>query len=127
MLQKLYLRKYLVFYLNLKMIIHLNTSDLMKEEDICYWYVCSRLIKVIIVYVHKKFKQYFTGNVFPLNCVPAWACENVASDGLGGGFRRVLRFPPLLTTQLASHKLATISINVTKNKIPNPNPLNCGI
>ena len=29
----------------------------------------------------------------------AWACENVASDlGLGGGFRRVLWFPPLLTT-----------------------------
>ena len=31
--------------------------------------------------------------------IPAWACEKVASDlGLGGGFRRVLRFPPLLTT-----------------------------
>ena len=29
----------------------------------------------------------------------AWACEKVASDlGLGGGFRRVLQFPPLLTT-----------------------------
>ena len=29
----------------------------------------------------------------------AWACEKVASDlGLGGGFRCVLRFPPLLTT-----------------------------
>ena len=31
--------------------------------------------------------------------IPAWACEKVASDlGLGGGFRRLLRFPPLLTT-----------------------------
>ena len=31
--------------------------------------------------------------------IPAWAYEKVASDlGLGGGFRRVLRFPPLLTT-----------------------------
>ena len=31
--------------------------------------------------------------------IPAWACGKVASDlGLGGGFRRVLRFPPLLTT-----------------------------
>ena len=29
----------------------------------------------------------------------AWACEKVASElGLGGGFRRVLRFPPQLTT-----------------------------
>ena len=29
----------------------------------------------------------------------AWACEKVASDlGLGSGFRRVIRFPPLLTT-----------------------------
>ena len=29
----------------------------------------------------------------------AWACEKVASDlGLGGGFRRVLRFPPPHTT-----------------------------
>ena len=28
-----------------------------------------------------------------------WACEKVASDlGLGGGLRRVLRFPPLHTT-----------------------------
>ena len=55
--------------------------------------------------------------------IPAWTCEKVASDlGLGGGFRRVLWFPPLLTT---SHELATIGINVTKNKIPNPNPLLC--
>ena len=31
--------------------------------------------------------------------IPAWACEKVASDlGLGGGFRRVLWFPPLSTT-----------------------------
>ena len=31
--------------------------------------------------------------------IPAWACEKVASNlGLGGGFRRVLQFPPLLTT-----------------------------
>ena len=31
--------------------------------------------------------------------IVAWACEKVASDlGLGGGFRRVQRFPPLLTT-----------------------------
>ena len=27
--------------------------------------------------------------------------------------------------QLASHELATIGINVTKNKIPNPNPILC--
>ena len=48
--------------------------------------------------------------------IPAWAFGKVASDlGLGGGFRRVLRFPPLLTN---SHKLAIIDINVTKNKIP---------
>ena len=34
-----------------------------------------------------------------LKRIPAWACEKDASDlGLGGGFRRVLRFPPLLTT-----------------------------
>ena len=31
--------------------------------------------------------------------IPAWACAKVGSDlGLGGGFRRVLRFPPLPTT-----------------------------
>ena len=31
--------------------------------------------------------------------IPAWVCEKVASDlGLGGGFRRVRRFPQLLTT-----------------------------
>ena len=31
--------------------------------------------------------------------IPAWACEKVATDlELGGGIRRVLRFPPLLTT-----------------------------
>ena len=36
----------------------------------------------------------------------ACACDKVASDlGLGGGFRRVLRFHLL---QLASHELATI-------------------
>ena len=47
--------------------------------------------------------------------IPAWACEKVASDsGLGGGFIRVLWFPQLL----ASHELATIGMNVTKNKIP---------
>ena len=41
-----------------------------------------------------------------------------ASDlGLGSGFRQVL----LHYLQLASHELATIGINVTKNKIPNPN------
>ena len=45
------------------------------------------------------------------NRTPPAACEQVASDlGLGGGFRRVLRFPPQL--HLASH--------VTKNEIPNP-------
>ena len=50
--------------------------------------------------------------------IPAWACEKVASDlGLGGGFRRVLRVHYL---QLASHELATIGINVTKNEITNP-------
>ena len=39
--------------------------------------------------------------------IPVWACVKVASDfGLGGGFRRVLQFPPLLTT--ASHELAKI-------------------
>ena len=49
--------------------------------------------------------------------IPAWACGKVASDlGLGGGFRRVLRFTQLL----ASHELAIIGINVTKNEIPNP-------
>ena len=33
--------------------------------------------------------------------IPSWACEKVTSDlGLGGGFRRVLRFPPLFTTGL---------------------------
>ena len=32
-------------------------------------------------------------------CMNPWACEKVASDlELGGCFRRVLRFPPLLTT-----------------------------
>ena len=31
--------------------------------------------------------------------IPTWACEKVASDlGLGGGFRRVLRFRPPYTT-----------------------------
>ena len=31
--------------------------------------------------------------------ISAWVCEKVASVmGLGGGFRRVLRFSPLLTT-----------------------------
>ena len=31
--------------------------------------------------------------------IQAWACEKVASDlGLGSGSRRVLRFPPQLTT-----------------------------
>ena len=48
--------------------------------------------------------------------IPAWACEKVDSDlELGGGFRRVLRFLHYL--QLASHELATIGINVTKNEI----------
>ena len=42
--------------------------------------------------------------------------QKVASDlGLGGGFRRVPSFLHYL--QLASHKLDTIGINVTKNKI----------
>ena len=39
--------------------------------------------------------------------IPAWACEKVDSDlGLGGGFRRVLRFSPLFTTGKSriSHK-----------------------
>ena len=37
--------------------------------------------------------------------IPTWACEKVSSDlGLGGDFRRVL-------------ELATIAINVTKNRI----------
>ena len=45
--------------------------------------------------------------------IPAWACGKVASDlGLGGGFRRILRFPLLL----ASHELAITGINVTKNE-----------
>ena len=49
--------------------------------------------------------------------IRARACEKVASDlGLGGGFRRVLRFPPLLTN---SHELVTFGINVTKNEIQN--------
>ena len=53
--------------------------------------------------------------------IPAWACEKVASDlGLGGVYRRVLRFPPLHTTGY-SHELATIGINVTKNKNSNSN------
>ena len=31
--------------------------------------------------------------------IPVWTCEKVASNlGLGGGFCRILRFPPLLTT-----------------------------
>ena len=51
--------------------------------------------------------------------IPAYVCEKVASDlELGGVFRRVLRFPPLLT-QLASHELATIWH--TCDEIPNPN------
>ena len=41
--------------------------------------------------------------------IPAGACEKVNSDlGVGGGFRRVLRFPPLLTTAWSriSHNMA---------------------
>ena len=40
--------------------------------------------------------------------------------GLGGGLRRVLRFPPPHTT---SHELGTFGLNVTKSIIPNPNPV----
>ena len=51
--------------------------------------------------------------------LPAWACEKVASDlELGGGFRRYSDFLHYL--QLASHELATIGINVTKNEIQIP-------
>ena len=50
--------------------------------------------------------------------IPAWACEKVASDlELGGGFRRVLQLSFLHYLQLASHELAKIGINVTKNEI----------
>ena len=38
-------------------------------------------------------------SINPLLPIASWACEKVVSDlGLGGGFHRVLRFPPLLTT-----------------------------
>ena len=51
--------------------------------------------------------------------IPAWACEKVASDLRSGGgfFDGYSGFLHYL--QLASHELATIGINVTKNKIPN--------
>ena len=51
-----------------------------------------------------------------LSRIPAWACAKVASDlELGGGFRRVLRIPPLLT--LGSHefyKYKYRTINIEK-------------
>ena len=57
----------------------------------------------------RNFKFYSASDISPISLqfkfsffrvqIPAWACEKVANDlGLGGGFRRVLRFPPLLTT-----------------------------
>ena len=50
--------------------------------------------------------------------IPAWACKKVARYlGLGGVFTGYSGF--LHYIQLASHELATIGINVTKNKIPN--------
>ena len=50
--------------------------------------------------------------------IPAWECEKVPSD-LGyavvfAGYSGFLHY-----LQLASHELATIGINVTKNEIPN--------
>ena len=52
--------------------------------------------------------------------IPVWACGKVASDlGSGGvfftGYSGFLHY-----LQLVSHELAIIGINVTKNKIPNP-------
>ena len=51
--------------------------------------------------------------------IPIWpTCEKVASElGLGGGFRRVLRFPPLLTT--GKSRISHNWHNCYKNKIPN--------
>ena len=51
--------------------------------------------------------------------IPASACEKVASDlGLGSVFAGYSGFLHYL--QPASHELATIGINVTKNEIPIP-------
>ena len=50
-----------------------------------------------------------------IHILPAGACGKVASDlGLGGGFRRVLRFPPPVTT--GSARLSrTMAEKVTKH------------
>ena len=46
------------------------------------------------------------------------ACQKIARDlGLGGGFRRVLWFPPTVTTGLPQLS-CKMTEKVTKNKIP---------
>ena len=52
--------------------------------------------------------------------IPTWACEKVASDlGLGGGFRRVLRFPPPHTTGWSQTSHIWHKCDEKQKEIPN--------
>ena len=58
-----------------------------------------------------------------IHILPAGACEKVASDlGLGGGFRRVLRFPPPVTT--GSSRLRRIMAEKVTKHPKNPSIYN---
>ena len=93
---------------------------------VIYWKCETGKMKTQFV---SSIKTYFSFTVVSLTAIalslttvwvriPPEACEKVASDlGLCGGFRRVLLFPPPITTGL-SQLIRNMIEKVTRNEIP---------